>query len=75
MLCEFQCFRCRHVKIEPLEQGDHMLLCRACAKHKPPAAPPMRGGGTQHALGISVHLVVVAFLLGVVVGTKMAGGW
>lgn len=41
----------------------------------PPAPPPMRGGSIPHAPGVSVTLVVLVFLMGVVVGTKMAGGW
>lgn len=93
MLCEFQCSRCRHVKLEPdpTEVGGGQLLCRGCSKRDlpppttewrgrpagwqpPPAPPPMRGGEIRHAPGVSVMLVVLVFLAGVVVGTKIVGG-
>jgi hypothetical protein len=35
----------------------------------------MRGGAIPHAPGVSVTLVLLVFLMGVVIGTKMAGGW
>lgn len=78
MLCEFQCFKCRHVKLEPdpLKISNDHVLCCACAKRGlPPEPPPMRGGVMQHAPSLTVTLVVLVFLMGVVVGTKMAGGW
>lgn len=94
MICEFQCSRCRHVKIEPdpFEVSDNRFLCRACFNREhappttewqgrppgwqpPPALPPLRGGEIRHAPGVSVTLVMFVFLLGVVVGAKMAGGW
>lgn len=80
MVCEFQCSKCRWVKTEPdpIEVGDNRFLCQACVKREqspPPAPPPMRGGEVRHAPGVSVTLVTFVFLLGVVVGTKMAGGW
>lgn len=94
MICEFQCSKCRHVKIEPQPvqlAGGH-LLCMHCSKRDlpppttewrgrpigwqpPPAPPPMRGGAIPHAPGVSGTLVVLVFLMGVVIGTKMAGGW
>lgn len=94
MLCEFQCSKCRHVKLEPspAKTGDNRLLCRACSMRDlpppttewrgrpvdwqpPPAPPPMRGGAIPHAPGVSVAIVTLVFLMGVVIGTKMAGGW
>jgi hypothetical protein len=35
----------------------------------------MRGGAMPHAWGVGPTLVVAVFVMGVVVGTKMAGGW
>ena len=80
MLCEFQCSRCRWVKTEsePLQVSGIHVLCQACAKREkapPPAPPPMREGAMPHAHGVGVTLVVLVFLMGVLVGTKMAGGW
>lgn len=94
MLVEFQCSRCRHVRLEPepIEQADNRFLCRACSMRDlpppttesrgrpagwqpPPAPPPMRGGEISHAPGVSVAIVTLVFLMGVVIGTKMAGGW
>ncbi len=80
MHCEFQCSRCRWVKLEPnpFKISDTCFICHACLQQEkapPPAPPPMRGGGTPDALGAGVMLVVLVFLMGVGVGTKMAGGW
>ncbi len=78
MLCEFQCSRCRHVKLEtdPLKISNDHFLCCTCAKPRlPPEPPPMRSGAMPHAHGVGVTLVVLVFLMGVVVGAKMAGGW
>jgi len=35
----------------------------------------MREGSMSDARGVGVALVILVFLMGVVVGTKMAGGW
>lgn len=63
----------------PLEQGDRPPTTewrgRPVGWQPPPAPPPMRGGAMPHASGVGVTLVVAVFLMGVVVGTKMAGGW
>lgn len=80
MLCEFQCSRCRWVKTEPepLQVSDNRFLCQACVKSEqapPPAPPPMRDIAMPSAHGVGVMLVALVFLMGVVVGTKMAGGW
>ncbi len=80
MVCVFQCSRCRWVKTEPdpLQVSDNRFPCQACVKREqepPPAPPPMREGAMPHAHGVGVALVVLVFLMGVVVGTKMAGGW
>lgn len=94
MLQEFQCSRCRHVKIEPLPFLSEQTMCSACRRATlplpppttawvgrpegwapPPPPPPMRGGAMPHAPGVSVALVVLVFLMGVVVGMEMAGGW
>lgn len=79
MLCEFQCSRCRWVKTEPdpLKGSANDFLCRSCVKREqapPPAPPPMRRGATPNPHRVGVTLVVFVFLLGVAVGTKMAGG-
>jgi hypothetical protein len=63
---------------EPLKISHDRFLCQACVKIEqalPPAPPPMRDGAMPHAHGVGVTLVVLVFLMGVVVGTKMAGGW
>lgn len=94
MLCEFECSRCRWVKLEPnpFKISDTCFICQGCLQREkappttewrgrpvgwqpPPAPPAMRGGSMPHAPGVSVLLVVAVFLMGVVVGTKMAGGW
>lgn len=94
MLCEFQCSRCRWVKLEvdPFKVSSTCFLCQACTKRghappttewrgrpvgwqPPPAPPPMRGASMPHAPGVSVMLVVMVFIMGIVVGIKMAGGW
>lgn len=80
MLCEFQCSRCRWVKTEPdpVKVSDNGLLCRSCVKREqtpPPAPPPMRAGAIPHTHGVGMALVVLVFLMGVMAGTKMAGGW
>lgn len=79
-MIEFQCSRCRWVKNEPdpLKVSGDGFLCRSCEKrdHAPlPAPPPMREGSMSDARGVGVALVILVFLMGVVVGTKMAGGW
>lgn len=45
MLCEFQCSKCRHVKIEPdpVIQGVDRFLCRACVKREPPPTTEWHG--------------------------------
>lgn len=80
MLCEFQCSRCRWVKIEPdpLQVSDNRFLCQACIKREQeplPAPPPMRRASSSRGLGICVWLVVTVFLIGVGIGFEMAGGW
>lgn len=86
MVYEFQCSKCRWVKIEPEPFNSEQTLCAACRLavewrgrpvgwQPPPAPPPMRRGAIPHAPGVSVLLVVLVFLSGVVIGTKMAGGW
>lgn len=94
MVYEFQCSKCRWVKIEPEPFNSEQTLCAACRRavlplpppttewrgrpvgwQPPPAPPPMRGVAMPHAPGVSLMLVVLAFLSGVVIGTKMAGGW
>lgn len=86
MVYEFQCSKCRWVKIEPEPFNSEQTLCAACRRaverharpvgwQPPPAPPPMRGGAMPHAPGVSVMLVVLVFLVGVVIGIKMAGGW
>ena len=82
---EFQCSRCRWVKLEPEPFHAGQTICTACRRaclplpppttEPPPAPPPMREGAMPHAHGVCVTLVVLVFLMGVVVGTKMAGGW
>lgn len=79
-MIEFQCSRCRWVKIEPepRQVSDNRFLCQACVKRKkapPLAPPPMLEGAVPRRHGLGVTLVVLAFLMGVVAGTKMAGGW
>ncbi|WP_430317171.1 hypothetical protein [Pseudomonas sp. p1(2021b)] len=66
------------IEPDPLQVSDNRFLCHACVKCEkapPPAPPPMREGAMPHAHGVVVTLVVLVFLMGVVVGTKMAGGW
>lgn len=70
--------RCSQCRL-PHEQNDPPTTVewrgRPAGWQPPPAPPPMRGGAMPHASGVGVTLVVMVFLMGVVVGTKMAGGW
>ena len=77
-MIEFQCLKCRHVKVEPdpLKISNDHFLCSDCAKRGlPPEPPPMRSVVMPHAHGVGLALVGLVFLMGVVIGTKLAGGW
>lgn len=82
MLCEFQCSRCRNVKLEPMPYHSSTTMCEACRRsvltgeELPPPLPP-----TTCTPGISLIpsfdslIIALVFLVGVAVGAKMAGGW
>ena len=52
-----------------LQQPHHARL------HQPPPPPPMRAAASGSGLGTGSMLIAAVFLIGVVVGCKMAGGW
>lgn len=67
------CTACRRAAL-PLQPPTTEWHGRPVGWQPPPAPPPMRDGSMPHAAGVSVMLVMAVFLIGVVVGTKMAGG-
>lgn len=79
MVYEFQCSRCRWVVTEPKPFHSGQTLCAACRRailSLPPAPPPpMRASAEPHTHGVGITLVVLVFLMGVLIGTKMTGGW
>lgn len=50
-------------------------LCGMCQRRSPPAPPPMRTPNAAHVASRAPVLIVLVFIVGVVVGAKMAGGW
>lgn len=81
----FECAKCRAVKTEVVPYYGSGLMCQACRrtlllpptteKRGLPPPPPMRTPDTSITPSIGSMLVVLVFIAGVVVGTKMAGGW
>lgn len=71
----FECSKCERLKTEAAPLDGSTLLCMACQHKLLPPPPPMRTPHHPRTPGLAPMLVVLVFVAGVAVGTKMAGGW
>lgn len=72
----YQCSQCKWVKAELVPLASTTNLCSTC-KQLPPVPPPMRTARLSSSLApyLGSLPLLMMFIAGVGVGSKMVGGW